>query len=586
MLNRLTSAQRQVVITKRRKVVVKACPGSGKTYCVAARLVYKLKTWDSSHKGIAALSFTNVAWQEIRDTLRNAQGDAFTIRFPHFIGTIDSFINQFIFLPFGHCAIGCADRPRLVGEPYGRWTSKRSIYQKCFCDLVYDFDGNLQRRFPQLIGNDLWERDKTKFKNAKEGLLKAGIATQDDADYFALQILRKHPEVSKALAKRFPVLIIDEAQDTTDIQMAIIDCLLNAGLEEIMLVGDPDQAIFEWNDAKPELFKRKVNQWEANALELNQNRRSSRNICEFSHFLSSFESPSRSICYQDGNYKCDSRPQIISYTDVASALAHFKKCCEQSSLRLEKKSVLCRSRNAVADMLCSGASSTGSIQESPWNDGLEGDVVSYLAKGKYNFVNGDFVSGIHRCDKAIVMLGKKKSRVSNEEIKDVKIGIGVSEWRKNIYKLISNLPDVDLTIENWISRANIAISGLHPGNDFTTAFKPKMKDMVVRDIYAKYEPGSFIDDIEITTIHGAKGRTLDAVMVVLSSGYKAILKEAAKSVSTSMKPEKLRIVYVGITRPRKLLVLAVPETDLEAWKTFFCISETIDNGEVCSETPV
>ncbi len=576
MFRTLTAGQKEVVITKRRKVVVKACPGSGKTYCVAARLAYRLKSWNKSHQGIAALSFTNVAWQEIRDTLKNAHENEFAIRFPHFLGTIDSFINQYIFLPFGHKAIGCPDRPVMVGEPYGRWTGGLNFYQRSFCDLFYEIGGNLKRRFPQAIRNELWEDKRTRFVNAKKGLLRAGIATQDDADYFSLRLLEEFPAIAAALARRFPVLIVDEAQDTTDMQMAIIDRLLKAGLKEIMLVGDPDQAIFEWNEANPDLFVRKWKEWRSGSLDLAQNRRSSQNICNFSSCLSSFQTSYQSICYKDGTYSCHSQPEIIGYTDATTALNHFKEVCQEFGAGLQSKAALCRSRGTVADLLLSGASwPAGSKPESPWSDGLEGDISCRLAKAKFSFCNGDVVMGMHQCEKAIVMLYRKESRVGVEDIRDAKDQVGVAEWRRSVYKLLTALPDVGLSVKQWVENANRAIGGVSPDVDLTPSFNAKSEDIPVSDVFVKYEPGSFIEDIEISTIHGAKGRTIDAVLVVLKtkggSGkyYRTLLGEVAKQDPKIIKPEELRTVYVGITRARRVLVLAVPEADVGAWKAFF-----------------
>lgn len=62
-------------------------------------------------------------------------------------------------------------------------------------------------------------------------------------DIFTFRILDKYPSITQNLVRRFPILIIDEAQDTTELQMAIIDKLSQYGAESIMLIGDPDQAI-------------------------------------------------------------------------------------------------------------------------------------------------------------------------------------------------------------------------------------------------------------------------------------------------------------------------------------------------------
>ena len=47
------------------RVIVRACPGSGKTYSVANKLLSYVDNWNSYHQGVAVLSFTNVASEEI-----------------------------------------------------------------------------------------------------------------------------------------------------------------------------------------------------------------------------------------------------------------------------------------------------------------------------------------------------------------------------------------------------------------------------------------------------------------------------------------------------------------------------------------
>ena len=47
------------------RVVLCACPGSGKTFLVATKLMNYIKDWNFFHQGIAVLSFTNVASDEI-----------------------------------------------------------------------------------------------------------------------------------------------------------------------------------------------------------------------------------------------------------------------------------------------------------------------------------------------------------------------------------------------------------------------------------------------------------------------------------------------------------------------------------------
>ncbi len=251
MFETLSEIQCEVVFEKEGKFVVRACPGSGKTYSVAARLADKMSKWSLNNQGIVAISFTNAAWQEIERQVTTHFNIAKPIPYPHFLGTIDSFVNRFIFLPFGHLVMGCPNRPVLVGEPHGPWSGK-GFADSLFPNLTYDINGDLYAINKRAMPPD-WQNNSF-IKPTKLRLKKAGYANQDDANYFAMKVLETYPNVAKAIIHRFPLFMVDEAQDTSAIQMRIIDLLINNGLENIRLFGDPDQAIFEWHGEKPKLL--------------------------------------------------------------------------------------------------------------------------------------------------------------------------------------------------------------------------------------------------------------------------------------------------------------------------------------------
>ena len=77
-------------------------------------------------------------------------------------------------------------------------------------------------------------------------------------------------------------------------------------------------------------------------------------------------------------------------------------------------------------------------------------------------------------------------------------------------------------------------------------------------------------DYQLSTIHKVKGETYDAVLLIVKSkvqkAYKTMIKEFDK---TGEKDQELRNIYVGITRPRKILILAVPSKDKEKWEELF-----------------
>ena len=276
MLGTLSDIQKKIAYEAAGKVVVRACPGSGKTFSVAARLANKIQHWKKPNQGLAAISFTNVAWQEIENKLVHSFLLPHSLGYPHFLGTIDSFINNYIFLPYGHLVMGCSKRPTLVGAPHSTWTVKKydNDYDQYFSIVSYGIgDQLIHPEIPNIFFfnyKQIYKTDGTESKHAenlrksKHSYWKLGYANQHDANYFAMKILEQYPQIARAVICRFPELILDEAQDTNDVQMRILDLLILQGLNEIMLVGDPDQAIFEWNKAKPQLFKAKYEEWKGN----------------------------------------------------------------------------------------------------------------------------------------------------------------------------------------------------------------------------------------------------------------------------------------------------------------------------------
>jgi DNA helicase-2/ATP-dependent DNA helicase PcrA len=225
------SDEQQKAIEQRGRFVLLACPGSGKTFTVAHRLAKRLKEPNSLRTGIATFSFTNVAHEEIGQQLQSL-GCPPVPPYPHFLGTIDHFINTWIFLPFGHLVMECDERPEIKGfqgniwNPTGYewlWKKKECHQNECnLIDFTYDMNGelfNLKREINCPF-------DQSECKRLKERFRARGYATQADANYWAMKILKTYPKVAKALGRRFPEVIIDEAQDTSDIQMRIVDLLV------------------------------------------------------------------------------------------------------------------------------------------------------------------------------------------------------------------------------------------------------------------------------------------------------------------------------------------------------------------------
>jgi superfamily I DNA/RNA helicase len=116
------TAQRQTYFDARGKIILNACPGSGKTTCIIHKLPLLEKECAQrfgTYAGVACLSFTNVAKFEILHKYKAAHGRDF--KYPHHVSTIDSFINQYITLPF-YNLLNKDFRPRTGERPKESFT--------------------------------------------------------------------------------------------------------------------------------------------------------------------------------------------------------------------------------------------------------------------------------------------------------------------------------------------------------------------------------------------------------------------------------------------------------------------------------
>jgi superfamily I DNA/RNA helicase len=278
--------------------LLSARPGTGKTTTLTSYCIDLADRWTQQHQpwqGIAMLSYTNVAKDELQHKIHKMGKAASLLQNPHFVGTVDAFVNQYLFLP--HAANSMAfdgDRPTLVGEPYQQWKTPpgwsndapngeyKTMWFDCYTIGLNGIPIRIDKepRPGRLPVQPVTDANTSKIAAMKRRVWAQGLALQSDANYLAHQTLLSSPALTTAIVRRFPIIIVDEAQDLTEIQHAVLDHLVAAGHQHVVLVGDENQAIYEWNTARPELFTAKAagKLWTATAL--TQSYRCSPAICE------------------------------------------------------------------------------------------------------------------------------------------------------------------------------------------------------------------------------------------------------------------------------------------------------------------
>lgn len=576
MKRQASSEQKTIINNKRGLFTVLACPGSGKTYTVAARVFGALKGWKRRNQGIAVTSFTNVAWQEIGQYLKLDFGLSSTLEYPHFLGTLDSFINKYIFLPFGHLVMGNGRRPNLTGPPHDNeepidkwlwWWSQVCKRQGCqLGQFSYDTSGKLIRLQYPGMGEDCRKEPRRPCIDNKHKFNDLGLATQSDSNYFALKILNQYPIVAVALARRFPVIMVDEAQDTSNIQMQIMDRLVESGLQDLMFVGDPDQAIYEWRDADPQLFVDKFELWKENSVELTENWRSSQLICDCAAKLSSARKPITAV--NPDVSKCDIPPMVLGYiheNELRELVNRFSEYCTKCGIPRSEVTILTRGRDLKNSLMPSGAPSVGNM---PWRSAAS----AMIAKAKFMYDNGEFASALRILEREVCKIRSRSERFDQAELRAIYESACFSHWRGTLFRLLCLLPATsEITLGTWAAKANEVLS--KNSNNWglvievkSNSGKCKYRELTFAGLFGEIEPPSAGGDIRYQTVHAVKGETLEAVMVILkekagrSGNYVNLLKGGIGQ------SEELRIAYVAITRARRVLAVAVPSQDVNIWQ--------------------
>src|SRR3989304_709163 len=96
-----TDQQRDAIFADELEFLLRAAPGSGKTWTSCRRFIWRGANWPHSAGGLALLSFTNAAIREFQTaTIKIGRRDLLSD--PNYVGTFDAFVERFIISPFGH----------------------------------------------------------------------------------------------------------------------------------------------------------------------------------------------------------------------------------------------------------------------------------------------------------------------------------------------------------------------------------------------------------------------------------------------------------------------------------------------------
>ncbi len=238
--------QRRKIIKNISNLDVQALPGTGKTTLLVAKLAILAKKWPFHNRGLCILSHTNVARKEIEAKLGKTGIGEKLLSYPHFIGTFHSFFDKFAALPFLRSH-----------EKTLRFIDTEKVLQKRYLSLKKEtqFYLNKSRKtnavcesltYPPLDCNgekSLSKSDKD-IRDTIRASMDEGFYTFNELLQVSKYALTEWKFLAQAISFRFPVIFIDEFQDTSELQEELIGELSCDPELVIQTFGDQNQTIF------------------------------------------------------------------------------------------------------------------------------------------------------------------------------------------------------------------------------------------------------------------------------------------------------------------------------------------------------
>jgi DNA helicase II / ATP-dependent DNA helicase PcrA len=561
-----TREQKAVLANLSRVRVVRSAPGSGKTWLVAELIRQELEKWPSQTSGIAALSFTRVGGDEIRKAVGH------DLVHPHFVGTIDSFLFRYVIRPFLHHCFPKFANPRLIPGGWGaeHWCNygrgqKATVGQGinlfgCVC--INEDPGGLvvaHKPHPALPLQRLNSSDLSLVKEAKKKIwMQTGWLTHSDAAYLAYKVLDHRTfgaAVRAEIVRRFPLLIVDELQDTGYFLGKSIFLLLGEAAVRGVLVGDPDQAIYEFNGARPDLFNDYESIEGADSLQLSSSLRCTPAIATAAGHLK--DSGGTIGPWQDK----PGRAFLVYYSDMVADIPRMLDAITVARNN-ESLKVITRLTSTVEALTRLRAKPAPKLGCPPLN---------HIHRAVTLFRQGRQIGALASVRAAIELAVFDFEGLNDEQLTEYRIDL--HEWKALAVRCLLRTNGIATTGNqlDWLTQAGKIIDeelskfGLDRSLQFVAGkLKPqKRKDYdktsadFLPTLSAK-EP--FLVDVPVQTVHSVKGETHDITVFVCPN-----VKNANRCPSTvwwsadEKDREEKRIAYVAMTRTQGDLIVCISD---------------------------
>ena len=285
---KLNQQQKEAVQSTKGPVLLLAVPGSGKTTLLVTRLGYMIYCKNIPPERILTVTYTVAATKDMSERFAVRFGEDMAKRLEfRTINGICAMIIQYYGRRIGKTPFELVkDEKATTGmliricQDHGMGYPTESDLKNVRTLITYIKNMMLNEEELQKLEEESDIRIAGIYREYCRQMREQKLMDYDDQMLYAYNILRKDPGVLAYFQNRYPYICVDEAQDTSKIQHAII-ALLAAGTGNLFMVGDEDQSIYGFRAAYPEAllsFEKKHSG--AKVLLMEENFRSNAKIVE------------------------------------------------------------------------------------------------------------------------------------------------------------------------------------------------------------------------------------------------------------------------------------------------------------------
>lgn len=569
----LTPEQELVVKDRSAHLFVCACPGAGKTRTVVERFLARAAEL-SSRRGIAVLSFSRMATKEIKRRCVNEGLDRL-LGFPNYVGTLDAFFFRFFFRPSRQAMVGrlvqVLDSWDAIGARV-RVGGTRSAGVSL--DAFPAADGGVRFDATRLRGREAATKTEIeKHRATWEASAARYLHSLNAKGYYTCEAVRGEVHtlvaasvegvILRALASRFEEIVVDEAQDCDEAQIGVLEAMAGAGVR-LVVVADPEQAIYEFRAARPDLLKALTAGM--TRKELTGNWRSTPAICGLANSMRSTAfTPMTAV----GKLAGETTPVfVIPYKGQSAneAPGMFVSAARAESIKVDELLLL-------SHRLIVALKTAGLDHEESSGGGMGARIARLAGRMSAGMLRGsDAENGIRQIEELLLRrLGVETEGVTIADLCEAK-GVEPRWLRGAAFSVLRCVSEgvagrESVTTGDATGLLRGALERLAPPVDLVWDRSVKtlipLRSADEKVVVPLRRPRA--DECKTTivsTIHAAKGTESSAALVVLSARG-GVLDDLLGAWETKGELEAKRVAYVAVTRAARVLGVAVPDGDLD-----------------------